>query len=147
MTLKLGYQFGAINANSWFFVHGPQAPFIYTVEHILHPSGPYKLGWFFTGIGSIFTFSLLFMRYRFLWWPFHPLGFVFCGSSLTAWIWFSIFIGWLLKTLLLKYGGAKVYSNARPFFLGLILGQFTASGIWLIIDFFTKTTGNMIFSI
>ena len=57
-------------------------------------------------------------------------------------VWFSVFIAWLLKAFILKYGGAKLYRNLRPFFLGLTLGAFTSAGFWLIIDFIFGMTGN-----
>ena len=38
-----------------------------------------------------------------------------------------------LKWLLIKYGGIKKYQQARPFFLGLILGEYTFGSIWTII--------------
>jgi len=51
-------------------------------------------------------------------------------------IWFSVFIAWLLKAMILKYGGARAYRILRPFFLGLVLGAFGSAGGWLIIDAF-----------
>ena len=35
----------------------------------------------------------------------------------------SIFIGWLLKILILRYGGARLFRQVTPFFLGLIVGD------------------------
>jgi len=60
-------------------------------------------------------------------------------------LWFSIAIAWLLKLLAMKYGGPSLFRRARPFFLGLIIGQFFIAGIWLIIDFFTGMTDNVVF--
>ena len=60
------------------------------------------------------------------------------------WVWFSIFLAWLFKTIVLKYGGAAAYSRTRPFFLGLILGQVVVAGMWLVIDYFTGMTGNVL---
>ena len=76
--------------------------------------------------------------------------FLCCGYPIGAvWImdviWFSIFLAWLIKTVILKYGGPRLYRTFRPFFLGLILGQFVAAGMWLVIDYFTGTVGNIVF--
>ena len=60
-------------------------------------------------------------------------------------VWFSIFIAWLIKAVVLRYGGPKLYAKSRPLFLGFILGQFTCSGTWLLIDLLTGMTGNRLF--
>jgi hypothetical protein len=46
--------------------------------------------------------------------------------------------------LAIKYGPG-LFRRTRPFFLGLILGQFSIAGIWLIIDFFMGMTDNVVF--
>ena len=60
-------------------------------------------------------------------------------------LWFSIALAWLLKLVAMKYGGPSLFRRARPFFLGLIIGQFFIAGLWLIIDFFTGMTDNVVF--
>jgi hypothetical protein len=55
------------------------------------------------------------------------------------------FVAWVLKLLILRYGGLKLYGRMRSIFLGLILGQFVANGLWLFIDHFAGTRGNQIF--
>ena len=87
---------------------------------------------------------LMWARHHFLWWPVHYLGFPI-GETLTIiFTWFSIFIGWTLKAIILKYGGVKLFRRLRPFFLGLILGHVFVSGFWVFFDFFTGETGNKI---
>ncbi len=144
-TLLLGYRYGAINANSWFFVGGPQYPWRYVAEKIKQPSGIDSIYIIFTGIGAVVAILLQVMHTRFLWFPFHPLGFAFSTIMMTNALWFSIFIAWLIKTMILRYGGAKVYEKGKFFFIGLIIGQFVVNGIWLIIDFFAGKTGNMLY--
>ena len=46
--------------------------------------------------------------------------------------------------MILKYGGVTAYRAGRPFFLGLILGQITCVGAWMIIDSVTGMVGNYI---
>jgi hypothetical protein len=57
-----------------------------------------------------------------------------------------MFLAWAIKVVVLKYGGVKLYRMTRPFFLGMILGQITPGGLYLIVDHFTGMTGNMIFA-
>ncbi|MGB9587144.1 MAG: DUF6784 domain-containing protein, partial [Armatimonadota bacterium] len=44
-----------------------------------------------------------------------------------------MFIAWLIKLLLLRYGGLKLYRNAMPLFLGVILGECVMGSLWTII--------------
>ena len=47
-----------------------------------------------------------------------------------TYIWFPVFISWLLKSVILKYGGIRTHRNTIPFFLGLILGDFIIGAMW-----------------
>ena len=51
-------------------------------------------------------------------------------------------MAWLFKLLILKYGGARLFERARPYFLGLILGETVVIGTWLGIDFLIGESGN-----
>ena len=146
-TLILAYRHGAINANQWFFIDGPRGIYNYVAEKIKHPTGPFIPGLWLTLLGGGLMWFLSFMHYRFLWWPLHPLGLPICGVALTRYLWFSFFIAWLIKGMVLRYGGSKLYLKSQTIFLGFILGQFFTAGFWLIIDFFTKQVGNVIFSL
>ena len=90
----------------------------------------------FTGFSFIFTLFIMFMRRRFLWWPFHPVGYVLSGTWSVDNIWMPLFISWLAKMIFTKYGGIKMYRRAVPFFAGLILGQFIIGGIWSLLGTF-----------
>ena len=54
-------------------------------------------------------------------------------------------MAWLCKVLVLKYGGARWYRRTKPFFLGMILGQYASGGMWIVIDGFTGMQGNYLF--
>ena len=145
IALRLSYIYGGINLSSWYFGGGAKEPWLYTADKVLHPEGPNGLGWLCRGIGVVVMFALMFMRNRFLWWPLHPIGFPIGPVWLMGQLWFSIFLAWLLKSLILRYGGPKLYKNTIPFFLGLILGQYACAGVWFVIDYFTRMTGNHVF--
>ncbi|MCC6444873.1 MAG: hypothetical protein IT210_15625 [Armatimonadetes bacterium] len=81
---------------------------------------------FFGGLGA--TALLLWLRQRFLWFPFHPVGYALAGSWTMSWLWFSILTGWAVKSLLLRYGGVRAYRLATHFFIGLVLGEFVLGG-------------------
>ncbi len=40
----------------------------------------------------------------------------------------SIFLAWMVKTVVLRYSGVRGYRRIRPFFLGLILENYVPGG-------------------
>ena len=78
-------------------------------------------------VGVAFTLFLAYMRANFWWWPLHPLGYALSASWTMIVFWFPILIGWVLKTAILRYGGLRIYDQIKPFFLGLIFGEFGAA--------------------
>lgn len=87
----------------------------------------------FMGIGFLFTGLLWWLRTRFPAFPFHPTGYAVASSMWTfGWLWFSVFISWTAKNLILRFGGIRLYHRVLPLFLGLILGEFIVGGAWVI---------------
>ncbi len=70
---------------------------------------------------------------RFVWWSFHPAGFAISTSWGMNVPWGCLFMSWLIKLIILKYGGPVKYRMISPLFLGLILGEFTIGSTWSII--------------
>jgi hypothetical protein len=66
-------------------------------------------------------------------WPLHPIGLLLVNSFFAKEAFASIFLGWFLKVLILRYGGARIYRGAQPFFLGLIIGEVVAAIVWSIV--------------
>ncbi len=128
--LSIVYRYGGITLNSWFFLHNPRMYFT-EAQSILRGGRPFDPSagvWF--GVGAAGTAFLYVMRTRFWWWPFHPLGYAM-GAAWPAMVYWSAFlVGWAAKALILRYGGARAYARGRPFFLGLILGEFAAALFW-----------------
>jgi hypothetical protein len=145
ILMELAYRYGGLNCNDWFFSGGAKAPYNFFVSKILNPSEPNLLGWYITIGGAAGMLFLMFMRARFLWWPFHPIGFVIGPVWIMDHIWFTIFLAWLIKTIVVRYGGLRLFQKFRPLFLGLILGQFTCNGTWILIDAIAGGRGNRIF--
>ena len=83
--------------------------------------------------GFVSVIFLMAMRMRFLWWTLHPAGYVISAGYAINPFWFSIFLSWLAKWIILKYGGLKGHRRAIYFFLGLILGEFTLASFWSIL--------------
>ena len=93
------------------------------------PSVPAALAIF---VGLFTALVLQMMRVRFTWWPFHPLGYAVTASWEINLVWLPLFIAWLLKVVILRYGGRIGFQRSVPFFLGLILGQFVVGSLWNI---------------
>ncbi len=93
------------------------------------------------GIGFGITALLGFLRLRYTWWPLHPIGFLMISTFPGAQLWLSIFLGWLAKTLIVKFAGARGYSAAKPFFIGLIVGESAAAGFWLLMGIMLSSLG------
>ncbi|HUO08513.1 MAG TPA: DUF6785 family protein [Phycisphaerae bacterium] len=88
--------------------------------------------WLSFGFGAVMVGLLMVGRVMWVSWPFHPIGLLLMNSGPLQAFWFSIFLGWGIKKLLLRYGGAGGFRRARPFFIGLIVGEMLAAGGWLI---------------
>ncbi len=144
-VLWIGYRYGGANLSRWFFVGAPQLPFRRLSAMLVNPQEPNVIYLLYMVVGAIVMFGLSFLRQQFLWWPLHPLGYAMGPSWPMIQLWFSILIGWLAKANILRYGGIRSYRTYRPLFLGLVLGEFTAGGVWLIIDFLAGKGGHRIF--
>ncbi len=144
-VMYLAYEYGGINLNWHFFGELQQNRFNYYAATINATSDPTGR-WFFFGMGGGIMWLLMIMRQTFIWWPLHFIGFPVGASAPLAAGWFSIFMAWMLKGLILKYGGINIYRAMLPFFLGLILGEFVSAGLWVIIDGLTGITGHVIFN-
>ena len=97
--------------------------------------GALPVGWqgpTFLTVGAAVTAALVWGRSNLTAFPFHPLGYALCSSWTMVVFWFSALIAWGIKSLLLRYGGMKIYRQARPFFLGMVLGEFSSALFWTL---------------
>jgi hypothetical protein len=137
ILLDVYYREGMIGSTQWF---GYEI-FIRLGNWLQHLTGTDYTESAFMGFGSVFTFFLMFMRRRFIWWQFHPLGYVITqGDWGIKFLWFSVLVSFIIKQRLLSYGGVKAYRKALPIFMGLILGDFIAGGLWQIIGWIAGIT-------
>jgi hypothetical protein len=145
-VLHLAYQHGGINMVGWFFKGSPAVVYDHAAR-ALEPSGVYWPGWAFFGAGGVGMWLLTVARLRLPWWPIHPLGFPLAANFMMHKVWFSVFLAWLVKIIVMRYGGASVYRHSQRFFLGLIVGESLCNGLWILIDYCTGKMGNIIFTI
>ncbi|HIE53545.1 MAG TPA: hypothetical protein EYP85_17470 [Armatimonadetes bacterium] len=106
------------------------------VGYLENPTEMTGEDWFALGLGGALTLFLVFMRLRFIWWPLTPLGFVaWYGWPIDRYA-LSIFLGWLIKVLVLRFGGFRVFQRLRPGAFGLILGICFILTFWMVFHFF-----------
>ncbi len=144
-ALTTCYHSGAVTLSNWFCLASPVQPFTTLRSWIDAPRPANPISLVFVLIGVAVTVALSIARVRFTWWPLHPLGYAMGPSWPLIQLWFSIFVGWLMKTVLLRYGSGRSYRRARPLFMGLVVGEFLAAGIWVIVSALTGTRGHRFF--
>ena len=144
-TLYLGYKYGAVNLEPNFFLHVAQYPYWFMEENIRNPQGANLNGWLHKGLGAAFMTALMFAQHRWVWWPFHPLGYPV--SCVFGSMFYSVFVAWIIKALILKHLGLGGFNKLKPFFLGLILGEAVVAGTWVLIDNFTGMYNNQLFGV
>ena len=145
MLLSVSYEAGALNMRLGGTGTAHRAGFDFIERLLRTPTQPYLWGWINTGIGAGVMSLLMMARWRFIGWPLHPLGYPIGPIWIMDALWFNMFLAWLIKVLVLKYGGVGLYRSTRPFFFGMILGNVVPGGIFLIVDHFTGMIGNIIF--
>jgi hypothetical protein len=137
-NLHLFYQFGATSRVRGYALGVAWESFIRMQNWMNNPSTPDIEVLVQMSFGLGLTTFLMIMRRMFLWFPFHPVGFAVAGSWTMSWMWFSVFLSWLIKYILLRGGGLKLYRKGVPFFLGAMLGQFVSGGLLSILGAITN---------
>ena len=107
---------------------------------VQNPTPPNRMANVATLVGFLFCALLMIARTRLAWWPFHPIGYAISGSWSMNLVWMPLLIAWVIKGLLLRYGGVRLYRQCMPFFLGLILGQMIVGSAWHLIGWAMNVT-------
>jgi len=115
-------------------------------NELKYPSGTNYLYIIYMLAGGAIVSGLVFMSRRFVWWPFHPLGYILGGEWLLRYLWLSIFIAWLIKWIILKFQGLDGHRKAVPFFIGITMGDAVMLSIWSIYgNLFNKWTLELLY--
>jgi hypothetical protein len=132
--LDMFYEAGAASGLGWHALGNGNYTFGNNLQHWLNQLTLTDVAnTSFMGFGMVFTFFLMMMKTRFLWWSFHPIAYPLARDYNMNRMWFAIFISWVAKKIILKHGGLRSYRAGIPFFIGLILGEFIIGGGWSII--------------
>jgi hypothetical protein len=147
-VLAIYYHYGASTPrgdNGWRNYNG-RSPFVMLQSWLDNPTGPDTARMHWMGVGFAIASLLIRARSLFLWWPFHPAGFALAqAGAAMQWVWFPTLIGWLLKALILRYGGIRLFRRGIPIFTGLLLGDIVIACIWSLIGVLLDTQMYMFF--
>ncbi len=93
--------------------------------------------------GGVVMFFVTAMRARFYWWPLHSLGLPLANTWPARTLWFSFLLGWLIKVVVMRYGGGAMLRTVRNFFFGVIVAEATLVGISTVFGFMGIKFGNI----
>ncbi len=139
MEIAIPYRLGANgHMENWMTQGSPGLTFLDYAQYIKGSPPPvagasWQMPTFFS-VGVLVTVFLSVMRSAFFWWPLHPLGYALSGAWSTIQFWFPCLLAWMFKSLILRYGGMSLYGRARPFFLGLVLGEFGMAVFYVVLN-------------
>jgi hypothetical protein len=138
-SIRLPYQHGAVVRmyDTWAYRYAPVRPLNYVNSQLTTPGDAEPGAWANVFGGAVGLWLVMMLRARFPGFPVHPVGFIFAASYPLRCFWFSFFLGWLIKLLLVRYGGFRFYRQARPFFLGLIVGDVLNGAAWILVGLAT----------
>ena len=131
--LAIWYRLGAAAKTDWWRTEMGEMPFIALSSYLQSPPVPDYGGIAFTALGFAATCLLAFMRARYAWWPFHPAGYAMANTVLWGQLPMPFFIAWATKSLVLRYGGMRLYRQSLPFFLGLIIGDLAGGAFYTLL--------------
>ena len=133
-SLMMAYAHGANGLEGWFYSGMP--PDLYSQLKSVNqnpPAASFSLGmWMIAGATAMA--ALLFFRQSLFWLP-HPIGMIMLINPLMRFYWFPIFLGWLAKALVTRYGSRDTYTRVRAFFIGLIVGELIVVTLVLVLGY------------
>jgi hypothetical protein len=84
-----------------------------------------------TAVSALMVVFLSYARNAWIGFPLHPIGCLFASSFGLEWgMWNIIFVTWLIKVFIVRYGGLRLYRASLPFFFGLALGDAVTQFFW-----------------
>lgn len=141
-VLPLFYEYGANSLSYWHIQSGKQWNFDWAETHASDWEASFRkeVAGYVIG-GGVITAFLAFMTSRFVWWPIHPLGFYTGLSAWMSYFWAGFLIAWIVKSIVLRYGGYVSFKKLRPAFLGMIVGSVIMNILNVLITFFVVVLG------
>ncbi len=134
--LHLGYRMGAAThwrAMDWF---GLEA-YTRLQSWLESPTSGNTTSLLAIGAGFATTLLLALARTRFVGFPLHPVALPIAASWSIHLYWTPMFIAGVVKLLVFRYGGLRLYQRVLPLFYGLIVGESLVACTWPIVGAIT----------
>ena len=139
LALVVWHNIGALaKGEPWRVLMGKQ-PFDRLQGYLQNPQASNPVELVFVVAGLLFTGLLFALRMRLAVWPFHPVGYAIANTNSMGNQWFPFLLAWAAKGVILRYGGAKLYRQAQPFFLGLVVGDFLNGALSTVLGCFISS--------
>jgi len=106
---------------------------------------PHKLGLSFFGGSLLLVLALSALRLRFVKWPIHPVMFLVWNTYSGERFYQSFLVGWFIKVMVTKYGGASIYQAVKPLMFGVIAGEMLGGALPMIVSviYYAATDGSI----
>ena len=86
-----------------------------------------------TGLGLVMVGGFSVLRLRFTWWPLHPIIFLVWYTYPMACFSHSFLLGWLIKMLVTRLGGAQAFRKGRALMIGVIAGDLLGGLVFMVV--------------
>jgi len=122
-TLHVVYRAGVhSNADSGADDHALDVPNLLS-NALQNPAGADFSALGAVAVGVAITVVLMALKMRLVGWPLHPVALPIACAWVTDGYLPSIFTAWLIKAVIMRYGGLRLHRQALTFFLGVIMGS------------------------
>ncbi len=133
-TIMLGYDGGALNFQTHAFRKGHVEAYAALASASSKDYGPDSVRLTYFGVGMALMSVVLSIRARFANFWLHPVGLTFATTSVASLQTMNLFLVWLAKMALMRFGGIHLVNRAKPLFLGFLSGHAIGLGLGLLVD-------------
>ena len=99
-------------------------------EWVYAAKGPQWIQIAFMAFGGVLTWALAKLSFTLPGFPLHPIGYALAICFAVEYNWPAFLLMWIVKGLLLRYGGLSMYLRFVPIALGLTLGGLVVPVFW-----------------
>ena len=83
--------------------------------------------------GFVLVLLVSFVRLRFAWWPLHPVIFLVWATWPVHCFFQSFLLGWLIKTVVTRFGGYATHNRLKPLMIGVVAGEVLGALVFMLV--------------